>query len=129
MQFENGVIASFRATAFNQNQSRRYLFHGTYGSVELNSEAVILNVWGKDPVIYPVSELIDKGESHGGGDVRLIDSFYDALCGSCDGVTSLSTSMEGYFIGIAAEKSRKMGGALVKVHGDKNVSDEKRYAK
>ena len=117
MQFENGVKATFSATAFNTNASRRYVFHGTYGMVELTADAVTLRIYGGECETYPVEQMVRAGEAHGGGDLRLIESLYDEVSGSGHGATSLENAIEGYFIGIAAEESRLNGGACVRVHG------------
>ncbi len=116
MSFKNGVKASFSVTAFNTGASRRYSFHGTYGTVELIGDKIIFRRYGEPEEVYLTSELTKKGEEHGGGDVRLIDSLYQEMTGNGKSPTALESSIEGYLIGIAADESRKLGGELVKVH-------------
>ena len=116
MSFKNGVKAILSVTGFNSDASRKYIFHGTYGTVELTADAIIMREYGKEPVKYPTAELVRAGEAHGGGDLRLIDSLYGEISGQCVANTSLENSMEGYLIGIAAEESRALGGEAVKVH-------------
>ena len=118
MSFKNGVKASFCVTAFNEDASRRYIFHGTYGAIELTADAVTLREYGNEPVIYPVSDMVKAGEEHGGGDVRLIYSFYRELMGEEKSPTALENSMEGYLIAAAAEESRMCGGISVRVRNE-----------
>ena len=84
----------------------------------LDENNITLNVFGvhNKPQVFPLSELIEKGHSHGGGDQALIDTLYDLLLGNATARTELSGSIESHLMGIAAEKSRLLGGVLVKVH-------------
>ena len=60
--------------------------------------------------------LRDIVDRHGGGDGKIVDALYGMLVGESDARTSLAKSVESHLMGIAAEQSRKAGGALVRVH-------------
>jgi hypothetical protein len=53
--------------------------------------------------------------SHGGGDDKLIDSFYDVLTDTVKAETGLVQSVESHLIALAAEESRKSG-EVIKLH-------------
>lgn len=120
MTFKNGVKASLLMTAFTQASGRRYHFHGTLGDLVLDESVhqLTLSVFGKEPQEIDTKELSDaQGYGHGGGDYFLILSLYEMLEGRATATTAFSASVESHLMGIAAEESRKNGGALVKVHG------------
>ena len=59
-----------------------------------------------------------RSHAHGGGDERIIDGLYHVLRKECENRTTLHKSVRCHLIGIAAEKSRRAGGVLVKVDND-----------
>jgi len=59
---------------------------------------------------------MSEEQSHGGGDAVLVNELYDILSGTTVCTTPLCESVESHLMGIAADESRKMGGAIVKVH-------------
>jgi len=116
MEFENGVRAELTMTAFAAG--RRYHLYGTKGDVILDENNITLNIFSikDEPQVFPLKDLIEEGHSHGGGDQALIGTLYDLLLGNAPARTDLSNSIESHLMGIAAEKSRLLGGKLVKVH-------------
>lgn len=118
MTFENGVKASLTMTAFTRNSGRRIHFFGTMGELVLDEESDSISYlpFGKEMETTPINVLSEQGYGHGGGDVFIIHNLYDILCGKGTQTTSLEASIESHLMGICAEESRKMGGALVKVH-------------
>ena len=117
MTFENGVKASLTMTAFTEGFGRLYTFYGTNGIITLNDEKVVVREFGKEAVEYTSKALINEGgHSHGGGDAGLINTLPLMLDGKASQSTSLEGSVESHLIGIAAEKSRLLGGELIKVH-------------
>ena len=112
MSFENGVEASLVMTAFTAGPGRRITLHGTLGEIELfdDKDNLRVSVYGKETVNYKLSELIADDEfGHGGGDVRLVDSFYEVVVSGAKSGTSLESSVESHLMAVAAEESRKTG--------------------
>ena len=120
MTFENGVKASLTMTAFTAFGGRRIYFHGTLGEVVLDEHDnnIKLTKFGCQTVTYSLSDLIEKGYGHGGGDAGLINKLYDMLSGVAASETSLEASVESHLMGIAAEESRLEGGTLHFVHNN-----------
>jgi hypothetical protein len=99
-------------TAFTAGPGRRITLHGTLGEIELfdDKDNLRVSVYGKETVNYKLSELIADDEfGHGGGDVRLVDSFYDVVVGGVESSTSLESSVESHLMAVASEESRKTG--------------------
>ena len=117
MVFENGITANLQMNAFNPGGERRITLFGTYGEATMVGDKIILNVYGQ-----PTQEIDAKVQgkhldyAHGGGDARMINALYDMVAGSQSLVTSLEHSVESHLIGIKAEESRKLGGAMLSVH-------------
>ena len=124
MRFENGVKATLTMTAFTNYQGRRYVFHGTYGELELDEQTnkIRLSVYGCEDTVYDTREIIKQHMQdvfgHGGGDYCLVQSFYEVLTGDTPIQTGLEASVESHLIAVAAEQSRKSG-EIVKVHEER----------
>ena len=118
MTFKNGVKATLTMTAFTASGGRRMDFFGTQGQICLDeqSNTIYLGIYGQGIETIQLQDLTEKGYGHGGGDFHLINTLYDMLQGTASQKTALECSVESHLIGIAAEKSRKKGGKLVKVH-------------
>ena len=118
MSFKNGVKASLTMIAFSRFCGRRMEFFGTGGQITLDEvrNFIRVGVFGEAEYQLKISELTPPDALHGGGDYGLVCTLYDVLAGCATEATSLTNSAESHLIGIAAEESRKLGGALVKVH-------------
>ena len=104
---------------FASEAGRRIAFYGTYGEIILDERMDEIQIWpfGGEKQVIRISELVEKDSmGHGGGDGKLVDELYEMLISEEKGKTSLAKSVECHLMGIAAEESRKQGGALVKVH-------------
>ncbi len=117
MTFKNGIRASLKMI-FAATSGRRITFYGTYGEIVLDERMDEIQVlpFGKKAEVIKISDLIKGSIGHGGGDSAIVDALYNMLTGESDNRTSLAKSVECHLMGIAAEESRKNGGALVKVH-------------
>lgn len=120
MSFENGVEVSLVMTAFTAGAGRKMTFHGTLGEIELLDDRDLLrvSVYGQEAVHYKMSELMQNQDdefSHGGGDIRLVDAFYEVVANGKDCGTDLEKSVESHLIALAAEESRKSG-KIIKIH-------------
>lgn len=118
MTFKNGVKASLTMMAFTRFCGRRIEFFGTGGQITLDEVRgfIRVGVFGEAEYQLKISELESANMLHGGGDYGLVKTLYDVLTGNASEKTSLAHSVESHLIGIAAEESRRLGGALVKVH-------------
>ena len=117
MTFKNGIRASLKMV-FASSSGRRITFYGTYGEIildEREDEILVLPFGGEKQVIR-ISDLVKGNVGHGGGDGSIIEELYKMLTSESDIKTSLKKSVECHLMGIAAEISRKNGGALIKVH-------------
>lgn len=117
MTFENGVKATLVMTAFTKNGGRKMTFFGTLGEIVLDEEGGVIEVkpFGAPSETIYINSMRESGHAHGGGDKLLVEALYDVLCGD-DCATTLEASVESHLMGICAERSRKNGGALVRVH-------------
>ncbi len=117
MTFKNGIRASLKMV-FASESGRRITFYGTLGEIILDERMDEIHVlpFGKDKQVIKISDLIKGSVGHGGGDGKIVDALYEMITGESDGKTSLAKSVESHLMGIAAEESRKAGGALVRVH-------------
>ena len=120
--FENGVKATLTMTAFTSRGGRKMVFHGTHGEMELDESAGTFRIspYGQEQTVLKISEIIaaqaeDDSFGHGGGDARLVHSFYDMLDKGKTADTSLESSVESHLLALAAEESRKTG-KIVRVH-------------
>jgi hypothetical protein len=112
MTFENGVEVSLVMTAFTAEAGRRITLHGTLGEIQLLDDVgeIKVAVYGKETVTIKIADLIGDDEfSHGGGDSRLVDTFYNVVVNGEVADTSLESSIESHLMALAAEKSRKSG--------------------
>lgn len=117
MEFENGVKASLKMLIANK-EGRRAVFYGSLGEIVFDEQTKTIDVYpyGQEPYQIDVKTLVLEDQSHGGGDLLLVDGLYDYLSGVSESRTSLAESIEAHLIGIAAEESRMRGGELISVH-------------
>ena len=117
MQFANGVKASLMMVCA-ESEGRRVVFYGSHGEIVFDERTNTIDVlpYGGESYRIDVKTLGFEDQSHGGGDIVLVDEMYDYLAGKTEGVTPLAASIEPHLMGIAAEESRKRGGELVFVH-------------
>ena len=124
MQFENGVKANLRMTAFTALPGRHMTFHGTLGEIEMDerNDYIRLSRYGHGTQYFSIKEIvkvaINDTFGHGGGDLMLVKDFYDALAGNGELGTTLDRSIESHLMALAAEKSRKSGEVCL-VHKEK----------
>lgn len=113
LEFENGAVASFNMSAFNEG-GRYIRVMGTDGELSGSIGDMLLEFFdfrtrqktSIDLVNATASNSIVGG--HGGGDQGLINSLYDYITGKCDAsqLSAIDISVENHLISFAAEKSR-----------------------
>lgn len=120
MEFENGIVANLKMTAFSKYGGRYIHFFGTYGDLifDETQDIIKLHPFGMPEVDkeWKISELTDDLSGHGGGDHRMMDYLYDMIVNDLESKeTSLAGSIESHLIAAAAEESRLNGGKLVTI--------------
>ncbi len=113
LEFENGAVASFNMSAFNEG-GRYIRVMGTDGELSGSIGDMLLEFFdfrtrqktSIDLVNATASNSIVGG--HGGGDQGLINSLYDYITGKCDAsqLSVIDISVQNHLISFAAEKSR-----------------------
>lgn len=116
MEFEDDIIVSFTMSAFNLG-GRKIRIMGTEGELiaDANSPVIIYN-----NLITQKTEEININDAiandsilsgHGGGDIGIMNAFYEVLCGNTDAarLSNISISVKNHKIVFAAEKSRLEG--------------------
>ena len=95
-------------------------FFGTYGEIVLDEQrnVIELGIFGKDRENISISNLVEGGYGHGGGDTGLVEELYRVLTGESSNPTSLEASVESHLMGIRAEESMRGGGKRLNVHKD-----------
>ena len=115
--FDDSVTAQLTMTAFSDRIHRELHIHGTKADMVADMEENFIEVrpFGGKP--YKVEVVIDNDSGHCGGDKGII---VDAMKYFSDGVmsdriTEIGVSVESHEMAFAAEKSRVMGGEVIKL--------------
>lgn len=117
MQFENGITATFNATAFTKSGGRITVFRFSAGELLYEEEkgTIIEKPFRGENVVHSIADLHDV-MGHGGGDDGIVNALYTALAGEkSEADTSLEKSIESHLMAIAAEDSRLNGGKLMQL--------------
>jgi len=117
MTFANGVKASLKMV-YAADAGRRLTFYCTEGELIFDEREQTIQVmpFFKAKRVIDAKMIAERGAAHGGGDAVLSREFGDLVAGVAGCPTTLRESLECHLRGIAAEESRRQGGALVKVH-------------
>ena len=114
MTFENGVTAVLSMNAFSEKMFRECHIVGTKGELIGRGTKLTLHVFGgRTRRIGTFSPNIG---GHVEGDIRLVAGFVKILCGEAADLTDITTidaTVVSHDIALAAEESRKNGGAPV----------------
>ena len=116
--FENGVTANLCMMGFTGSNGRIYKFHGTYGEIDLDEERreLVIKRFAQKDEILKFSELPDVTGGHGGGDMGLVNAFYQSLLSDENVCTTLESSIESHLMAFAAEQSRLNDGEKIELH-------------
>ena len=127
LNMTDGTTMSFTMCGFSAEISRYAKFMGTKGELvvnmdvnEIDKNEIILRRFDKElsEERVDVRSLSDDFSGHGGGDIRMVEEFLDAVSGEREEspyVTSLEKSMESHYCALAAEASRVNGGEVVEL--------------
>ena len=113
LEFENGAVASFNMSAFNEG-GRYIRVMGTDGELSGSIGDMLLEFFDFRTRQKTTIDLENATASnsivggHGGGDQGLMNALYDYITGTCDGdkLSNIAISVENHLISFAAEKSR-----------------------
>ena len=113
MEFAGGVTATFTMTAFTPHMDRRTQIFGTRGYLDGDGDTVRVHdfVTGTTETCDAVSEGLDTGAGHAGGDAGLMDAFTTAVeTGEAHHILSgPAESLESHLAVFAAERARLNG--------------------
>ena len=117
MEFEGGATASMTMEAFSKN-SRCSRFMGTKGEIIANMADDHITIYDFATNSYRQIKIADAfagdqtiNGGHGGGDPKILDAFYDLLCGNetSKSVCNVSVACANHMLAFAAEESRISG--------------------
>ncbi len=119
MTFENGASAVLNMNGFSDKMFRECHIVGTKGELIGYGTKLKMNIFGgKSKTIHTFSPNIG---GHVEGDIRLVSRFVKILCGDIKDLTDITTidaTVASHNMALAAEESRKSGGATVFVKDD-----------
>ncbi|MBQ7689543.1 MAG: Gfo/Idh/MocA family oxidoreductase [Clostridia bacterium] len=114
MTFKNGATAVLEMNAFSDKMFRQSHIVGTKGELIGYGTKLKMHIFGgKTTAVHTLSPNVG---GHVEGDIRLIDRFVKILCGKTADLTDVTTieaTTASHDIALAAEESRKKGGAPV----------------
>ena len=118
LEFDGGTTVAFAMEAHTTDMGRRTRVMGTLGDIVGDEQVLTVNNFSaRKAVSYKAGELAAgyAGGGHGGGDMRLVRAFLQAVSQNDRSLLSstVEDSMESHRIGFEAETSRKKGGAVV----------------
>ncbi len=122
VNFENGATGTHNMVGGSARGLRTIHITGTKGEIFGNCEDGIFTVQKINPAPgheydEETFDLSVDGDSHGGGDISLIEDFVDyvrddKMSVSC---TSIETSLLGHLVVFLADESRENGGKIMKI--------------
>ncbi len=120
LELEDGATVNFTMTAFTAHGGRVIRVGGTMGEIYGDTRQNIIRVmrYGQEDEVIDVRTLTDDFSGHGGGDARLVREFVDLVRGEIGvsgTLTSIDRSVESHLVALAAEESRRHGGAAVEL--------------
>lgn len=117
LQMENGITVTFSMCAFSATCNRTIKIMGTMGQIEgdMGKNMIYYTPFGKETEEVDLTKLTEDFSGHGGGDVRMIEQFYDYIVNDkvSPSITDLAVSLESHYIALAAERSRLEQGKMI----------------
>ena len=118
LEFDGGTTVAFSMVGHTTDMGRRTRVMGTLGDIVGDEQTLVVNDFSaRKAVAYKAAELAAgyAGGGHGGGDMRLVRAFLQAVSQGDRSLLSstIEDSMESHRIGFEAEASRKQNGAVV----------------
>ncbi len=120
MELEHGQTVGFTMCAFTKTGGRTLKIMGTHGDIraDMHENFIDVEVYGGPTEHIDVRTLATDLSGHAGGDIRMVEEFLEML--AADGqpsgtLSTLEASIESHLAALAAEQSRKHGGAAVEI--------------
>lgn len=118
MQMTDGSTLTFTMCAFTEDCYREFKAMGTKGEIyaDMQENRIDLRVFGKEAQTIDMEMLDADFKGHGGGDSGIVGDFLALVQNNFaanDRTTILADSMESHYLALAAEQSRKQGGARI----------------
>ena len=114
MNFENGAVAVLNLNGFSDKMFRESHIVGTKGELIGYNTKLKMNIFGERPRTIHTGSPGMTG--HVEGDILIISNFIKIICGEktdLSDITTIDATVISHDIALAAEKSRKNGGAPV----------------
>ena len=120
MELEHGQTIGFTMCAFTKTGGRTLKIMGTHGDIraDMHENFIDVEVYGGETEHIDVRTLAADLSGHAGGDIRMVEEFLEMLAAGWQPSGTLSTleaSIESHLAALAAEHSRKHGGASVEI--------------
>jgi len=120
MLLEDGVTVTFQMLGFTNRQTRTIRIVGTEGELwgDFKDNKLYYQRFCEDVQSIDLKALCDDFTGHGGGDARLVYDVVRYLRGDefdTSSMTVIDRSVESHYLAFAAEKSRVLGGELLKM--------------
>lgn len=120
MELEHGQTIGFTMCAFTKTGGRTLKIMGTHGDIraDMHENFIDVEVYGGETEHIDVRTLAADLSGHAGGDIRMVEEFLEMLAAGGQPSGTLSTleaSIESHLAALAAEHSRKNGGAAVEI--------------
>lgn len=120
MELEHGQTIGFTMCAFTKTGGRTLKIMGTHGDIraDMHENFIDVEVYGGETEHIDVRTLAADLSGHAGGDIRMVEEFLEMLAAGGQPSGTLSTleaSIESHLAALAAEQSRKHGGAAVEI--------------
>ena len=119
MKFANGAVANLEMTAFSDKMFRKSHIVGTKGELIGYGAKLEMRIFGGEH--HSVFTGSPGFTGHVEGDIRLISNFVKIICGEkkdLKDVTTIEATVASHDMALAAEKSRKSGGAVVTLNSE-----------
>ena len=116
MEFEDGILASFTMSGFNNIQTRTLRIAGTEGEIWGNFHEKQLHWQCYNEQMHTVDLSGANTKGHGGGDTGIVLDMIRLYRGDdfdTSSITTLDRSTESHYLAFAAEESRLKGGQLI----------------
>lgn len=114
MKFENGAVAVLNMNGFSDKMFRESHIVGTKGELIGYNTKLKMNIFGERPRTIHTGSPGMTG--HVEGDILIVSNFIKIICGEktdLSDITTIDATVISHDIALAAEKSRKNGGAPV----------------
>ena len=116
IEFEDGIIASFTMSGFNNDQTRTLRIAGTEGEIwgDFHKKELYWQRYRGEVHTVDLTNTLSGG--HGGGDTGLMKDMIRLFRGDDFDTTSITTldrSAESHYLAFAAEASRVKGGQVI----------------